>query len=1136
MANPPPDSSDARRATPAAPAPQVPPTAPTLPGDGINSIIRDIREGLAQISTRELELRRREQDFGRQYRELKQAAHRAAAAEFEQTQHRVAEQIAELNAKAVELAAKRVRLNEIAEQLRARQLELEQQRSDLVFRSERSRQQAENLRAWQRRQHQVLKRRITVIRQHERTLREQRDQVEAVVARQRDELESRAVELDARAAQLAAAEQALLRERTVLEQRLRAGESAADTLGQQRRELAEETTRLAQMHADLAARAAELDARAAQLATVEQSLDEERAALARQLQASAAAAAALEHQREALTDQTVSLARARDELTRRAAELDTRAAQLDTTARGLDEERAALERRRCADESAAAEVERRRSELAEDATRLAQARSELAARAAEIERQRDELAAASARIEAERGARTDDSARLQQERDELAGALASVNEERAALAARAGELDQRQSELDRACAALAADRADIARQRERLRQVEHTLAAQRARLDDERGRSAASCAELETERARVAGEWQQLEVATQALEEDRARLANERRGLESAQRDLETARAALAAPVEAGPAVAPRAAPRLSLARRTVVAAGVAALCALAWFSTHPAQSRASMRLRIDSAPASVADVTARHARQLCDPRLLDGAAVAPELAAAWRTACAAARVAVTAAPDEPVLWLSVTAARADDAEQLVRAAVAAHTVRAASGAGDGPLPAEYQALLRRHAELESALQELQAQESAARAAATTAPALTSRTPLITAADDLETELGALTTALDEQRAALAVLVATEVPRGEVDPAAVERALADDTIHREDRAEFQAVALEYRRELGVAMLLLTDPAKVLQKTLADFAATLAEQRSLDPPPQIVAVLEACATAIDEAQAKLAPFVGQWQNWTDTVQGLDVSADVVQLVTQQNVVADAARQAAETAGALLQQIGAQIETVDQSQGGTREVVVAAVLRGEQSGLKSAVDAFTTAAAKIAVSGNFELDARDRKLRGLRARLSSRRDTLQQQLQMEADRAAGETHVARVQTAREAVRQLERRREEVVASLVVTLRQLRNLDDATRARIDAEAVAQRRATEIEWHTARLRELEQELVDAQPQETGPELVTSDEPVIAARAPGRVRNSALAAGAGFVATWLIGALLTVRMPGRRRRDAAGT
>lgn len=1134
MANPPPDSSDTRRATPAAPAPQVPPTAPTPAGDGINSIIRDIREGLAQISTRELELRRREQDFGRQYRELKQAAHRAAAAEFEQTQHRVAEQIAELNAKAVELAAKRARLNEIADQLRARQLELEQQRSDLVFRSERSRQQAEHLRAWQRRQHQVLKRRIAVIRQHERTLRQQRDQVDAVVARQRDELESRAVELDARTAQLAAAEQALLRERTALEQRLRAGESAADTLAQQRRELAEETTRLAQTHADLARRAAELDARAAELATVEQSLDGERAALARRLQAGESAAAALEQQREALADQTASLARVRDDLTRRAAELDTRAAQLDAAARGLDEERAALEQRRCAEESAAAEVERRRGELAEDATRLAQARSALAARAAELERQRDELAAASARFEAERGARTDHSARLQQERDELARALASVNEERAALTARAGELDRHQAELGRAAEALAADRADLARQRERLQQAEQTLAAQHARLDDERSRSAAATAELETERARVAGEWQQLEVATQALEDDRARLADERRGLEAAQRDLETARAALATPVEAGPAVAHHAAPRLSLARRTVVAAGVAALCALAWFSTHPAQSHATVRLRIDSAAASV-DVTARHARQLCDPRLLDGAAAAPELAAAWRTACAAARVVVTAAPDEPVLWLSVTAARADEAEQLLRAAVAAHTVWATSGAGDGPLPAEYQALLRRHAQLESALQELHAQESAAQAAATTAPALTSRTPLITAADDLETELGALTTALDEQRAALAVLVATEVPRGEVQPTAVERALADDTIHREDRAEFQAVALEYRRELGVAMLLLTDPAKVLQKTLADFAATLAEQRSLDPPPQIAAVLEACATAVDEAQANLAPFVGQWQNWTDTVQGLDVSADVVQLVSQQNLVADAARQAAETAGTLLQRIGAQIETVDQSQGGTREVVVAAVLRGEQSGLKSAVDAFTAAAAKIAVSGNFELDARDRKLRGLRARLSSRRDTLQQQLQMEADRAAGETHAARVQAAREAVRQLERRREEVVASLVITLRQLRNLDDATRARIDAEAVAQRRASEIEWHAARLRELEQELVDAQPQGTGPELVTSDEPVIATRAPGRVRNSALAAGAGFGATWLLGALLTARMPGRRRRDAAG-
>ena len=144
-----PDASGNRSGSPP-PSPGSPastPTPPVNPDLGVDRIVQDIREGLAHISARELELRHREQEFERRYRDLKQAAERAAEEEHEQTHEQMSRDVAELNTQAVEIAARQTRLNDFAQELRAQQIELERQRHELALQKEHARQEAEALHA-----------------------------------------------------------------------------------------------------------------------------------------------------------------------------------------------------------------------------------------------------------------------------------------------------------------------------------------------------------------------------------------------------------------------------------------------------------------------------------------------------------------------------------------------------------------------------------------------------------------------------------------------------------------------------------------------------------------------------------------------------------------------------------------------------------------------------------------------------------------------------------------------------------------------------------------------------------------------------------------------------------------------------
>ncbi len=1082
----------------------------------VDHIVRDIRDGLAQITTRELELRRREQDFDRQYLELKREARQAAVAELEQVQRRLAQQAAELNAQAVEISARRARLGEAGEQLRAKQVELEQQRTDLALRIQQARQRAERLRAWEARQREVLEQRAKALAQQEADFRQRVQRAQQDITRQRRETDQRQAELEARATALEQAEHELAERQAALERRLKQGEVLA--------------TEVEQHHGELSVARDWLEHERTELERAAGEVKVERARIAREWD-----------QLEAASHELVA---ERKRLSERHAQLEKACAEFDAERQRLTEERRQLEEARRALEPERAELARQRAELDERKSTLEIERVELGQQRRRIEQVAQELKAAQ---EALRKKQEDLDRRWQEGRnqqvhtqrqhDEVEAARRTLEQQQAAAEERAQRLARREAQFREKLAALEAEK-------DRLAQWETELETRRESLDASIEQAKQIQAEAQRQNAEALALREQAENRETEARQTALSLEMERQALEAAraaaQTDLDRQRE-----LAARTAAATRSTPATALAdrrglspywrrRTTVVAATAALVAALGWLATHPATYRAAIALRITTADATWSDAAARHRAQLLDPQLL---AAGPEgLAVGWREACEQNRVAAPAAADEPVLQLTLTCAGADGADRLLRAATDAYVRRVESGAVGADAPAALHDLVSRRAALEAALKELRRQQAAEAADAPAATDEDARRQAAARAERLEAELADITKTLEGQRGELAALVAAEVPRGTVSPAEIDRALEQDAIYREDREEYRAVALQYRTELAVAMLQLVDPAKRVDQTLGKLAGVIQEQQGMEPPADIRAGLEACAADVADARAQLGSFLAQWHAWLDAARNLDVREDAAALVNQQTTAADAARRQADAVVALVDELGARIDGLDSvGSGGTRQVVVGAVLRSEHATLAAAGEALQAAAARISPTDNIELNAHDRKLRGLRMRVAQRREAVAQQLQLAADLAARDAHAAAVEQLRAGVRALERRREEAVTGLMGTLRTLRDLDDAARRRGELAVRAQQRAAEIAWLEGRQADVEAELNALRQRQAQPDRVERGEITVERVSARPVGAAALAGLATFGATWLISFLLMGVASGSTNRGTSG-
>jgi chromosome segregation ATPase len=997
----------------------TPAAAPPAKTAGVERIVQDIRDGLAEISAHEIELRRREQDFDAQYRRLEQTARQAAARELEQAQRRLAERNADLSAQLIEVTRRQAQLDQREERLASEKEELERQRAELLREAEESRRRVAQLEAEHQAQRETLRGRVAAVRRQEQELTRRIQLARDQIAQERSGSEQQAADLDARAARAAESETRLQTRQAEIDERLAQGQAQAAEFQQRQTELAAE-----------------------------------RAALQQERERLREATGAIEGERRALAERQSELDRRwrsareqRHEFTRQTEGVDAqrRSLQQEQAALGEREERLAQRDRQVQEQTTALEAEQRRlAELEADLAGRVETVDALFKQAEEVEQQ----------------------AREHHDQALAAREQAEAREREAGQAALALEVERRELERDRAALETASQKLDGLRA-----QREQDMAAARRALADH---------------AERLGAWEQ----------------------------------------------SLRCASRYWWRRATILAGASAVLAVAGWIVGHPPLHRAAAEIRVTSDSPARARVIAEHAQRLLQPHLLDDDPAVAGLAAAWRAACEGGRVTVGTPDERPVVNLRVTAGDAQLARRLVEAAGAAHERRVNSAAAGIELPPEYRSAEAWRDGLASTLGTTRQERAADAQALAAVPGPEERERVIGEADRLQTELTEVVNSLKDRRAALAALAPEDAPRGTVDPADVETALVEDTVYQEDRKEFAAVALQYRTELAVTMLMLTDPAKAVQKALEELAASLDEQRNLTPPAEVSAVLEACAAEVTRTQEQLKSFVERWRQRVEAVQGMKLGDDVVELANQQNAAAEAARTIAAEVRKVLDTLQTRIDALGSSgAGGTREVVVGAVLRGDQTKVKSAAEAFLAAAGKTALNDNFELDTQDRRARGLRMRLAQRREAVQQRLQLDADRVAAQARAARVAETRQQLAELEARREELIARLMSNLKTLRGLDEAARQRAELEGRISRRDAQIGWLEKQIAELEQKLADARRQGPKPDRVAVGEVTTQAIRQVRYEQAALAGGGAFVAAWLVCMFMMGRTPWRARR-----
>lgn len=1021
-----------------------------------------------------------------------------------------------------DLASQRTTLEQQRQALLRRQAELEAQRLDTRAAAEQAaaantEAQAARLAARLRERRQLLRNRIMVVRAREVELARRVQMARDDIVRQRNAAQQVQAEARSRAAQLAERERAL---------------------DQRRQELATQ-------QADFAARRAAADAALAQVAQEKEGYEQQRQRL-QQIAAAVETRQArlaleqtrLDSQAHRTRDEEQTLTQQREALVAELAELQARRDEFTQQRGGLEHQAAELTQRQRT-------LEAQRRQLQDEAGRFASQRESLGAQAKALENERRQ-AKTQERALAERLATIE---RRQQ----------TLDAEETAYRQRLGQLDARQVELEQAGQTVASEKERVAQLRARLAERERAV-EESSRTTQEQYEQART---YHQQALALRDEMEERDSASRqaalAAEVERDALVREREQLEAAQHQLDALRDERTIQFEAARTRLERQAQQLRSwqtrvvgpgrwwwLRTLVLSAAGACAAAMVWLAFNPPRYQVAADLTVKSAalastPSSApADETAQawrrrvlagHVRQLTNPELL--AAGDPNVAVAWRDMCT--RGAVDAEPDLDADAIRVRLTSVDNqAAGLLDAALAAYSQRVNTVAG-AALPPEYTDLAAWRETLAKRIATLEQQQAARTAELATLPTNTAREAAVAQADARQRELAALGDRLATQRAALADLQQAQVAAGSVTEADVEAALKQDAIYQEDHAEFEQAGAKYRTELLVGFMLLVEPLKEAREAITTLTNAIAEQRGMEPPAELLGLLEGCTTDAERMQGRLTEFTEQLRGWTVEVQKLEVTSanvasGVTLLVQRQRDLAAAAEQLTGAATALVEQNQQRLtKLADEGARSTRAVVVATMLRSEHAALERVMLSLNTALGRTALSANVELDAQDRRLRGLQMRLQERDGFVRQQLQVTADQAARAAHQERVAALQAEVDTLTLQRDGAVADLQTSLAKLRELDAAAARRTALE-------TQVASDAEMLTDWRQQLgvVDAQLAEvrqgTEPDRVAAG-PVTTLSLDADRMPTALGLGAGAAASvWVIALALLLRWPGRNR------
>lgn len=1047
---------------------------------------------------------------------------------------RLRERSDELDRQAVELISRRAELDAQADALARERAECDRLRGETL----RAKGEYERLTALvAQRESQGLK----ILTDRAELIAGREKELERRILLARNDVVAQRARLDAERAEIAALRQQLERDRAALSDAQLALDQARGDWQAHLRELDRRAAQLAQREAALAQT---LEDFAAERAQARQVLAQRHAAEA-DLADRQRACEGREHELER------RIQKARDELVRQRADVaaarqaaDAHSERLAREARELEERTAALK-----DESDALGGRLRALEQAE--ARLAADRADQQRRADELESVRRTLADARRRLAADQERLAQGAAALEARGKTLAEEARRIETLRTEQTRAANELARRQAESDRAAAELADERrrAAVAADSLATRETEllaraNELELERARLRDAQGELAARRAELEARLAQV--EERDAESAQRALaiEVEADQLAHERAVVEFAQEELaglreqreaefESLRDALRAR-ESRVADAERsafAAPSLWLLRAAGIAAVFAAAAGGLWLRFEPVIHEASARISISTQRASPDAAVREHAAALLSaelaPRWLkDG--VARDL---WTRARDAGRLRAELVPDPPAIDLVIRADTPDAAQRAASDLADRYVAHVNAVPRAALLPAIYRDLVERRDATAAELDRLLRQRTEASTLLALCPPAERRDQVSAEVHGLRDAHVAVLAELDRQRANLSELQAGAVVRGVVTDDDLSAALASDEMHRADSAEHVAEARLLRAELAAGLVPLSDRLGAWKSALRTFRDAVESQRALAPPANIAALLEGCLMPVHQHLAATDECLARWATLRGRVAAADIERDSEALLALQTDAGEAAEAFADRGAETVAAVAAQLDNLrGGADGGTRERVVAAALQTELERLTRALNELRRAASAATLSGNFQLDARDRRVRGLRARLQQRRDVVREELQRRADAQAALRRESLLADTRAEVARLEQEREALASRQLDALDALRSLEQAVLERRHLEAEIQRDDRDIASLSAQRSLLDAQLADAErggPQPDRASLVSLTSSQVSGRF--RWRNAAAVAAGAFMSMLMLCAFMVLRIPLRR-------
>jgi hypothetical protein len=713
----------------------------------------------------------------------------------------------------------------------------------------------------------------------------------------------------------------------------------------------------------------------------------------------------------------------------------------------------------------------------------------------------------------------------------------------------ARELETREQDLTRRSAEV-----DLAQRR--VTEIERSITESAAELERRLAAAAAADADARQRLDDAATLREQLEVRANELRQNTLTVELEQQELERERALLERQRGELAGLRDALQhelgereqriRLETLAAQNAALRRRWqpltgAAAAGIAAaVCGAIWLYWDQPRFRIETELAVSSDRSDAGQAAREHAAAL----LTEGRARTdglPDEAAVqgWRRALADGRVQVCPQPDRGLVSVRVESTDPGPDGRSVHAAIAAYirSVAFESAASSSELAADVSApLAAEWSQVSAELDQLQCTIDERTAALAAIPSESQRSELLAQIRRAQSEFTRSGDALGLARGELLDSAGGAPQRGAVLPADIDAALAADAVYHEDLKEHSAEVRAYQTELAVAMVTLVDPLKALRDALRSLGQTLEEQRALRPAPAVSVVLEEAAARIADYEEPLAAFSRSWDEQRRQVELIRIADDVAPLVTLYSSAAESLRQILDSVRNLRDDLRQRVDELSGAEGGgTRELVVTSLLRGELAALGDRLSALMDASRAMDLRSNFRLDAHDRQLRGLRTRMSQRRQLISEQLQAAADRESRRISEDRRLRLEDQVRTLEQQREQSLAELVQRLDELAAIDARLAERRRLQLALLQDEDQLERRRLRLDQLERQLAAARPAARPPDHVEAAPlRIVQVAGVNRYRDTTAVAGAAFAVTWLSFAAFSAVTQNRRAAAAA--